>query len=160
MRDITSLCINVFAILLAITSDTAPEPILKTIMKTIYNITLTRDWDEWLVACGRQMPHLYLHFSSFIDRIWALLATGSTEFSNTNVASGNKLVTCLNLTHHVKALVVLKAVVDQITLHQSQGTPILVQALVTTKYSPFAATYPIFQKQNAPATIPTDNATR
>ena len=78
MRDITSLCINLNAVFLAITSDTAPEPILKTIMKTIYNITLNRNWDEWLVACGRQMPHLYLHFYSFIDRIWALLATGAT----------------------------------------------------------------------------------
>ena len=59
----------------------------------------------------------------------------------------------------MKAIVVLKALVDQITLHQSQGTPILVQALVELKYSPFAATYPIFPKQNAPAANPTDTTT-
>ena len=35
MRDITSLCINVCAVLSAITSDTDPEPILRTIMTTI-----------------------------------------------------------------------------------------------------------------------------
>jgi hypothetical protein len=159
MRDITSLCINVCAILSAITSDTAQDPILKLIMKTICNITLTRDWDNWLIACGSQMPNLHLHFYSFINRIWALLATGATEFSNTNVVSGNRPIADLNLTHHVKAIVVLKALVDQITLHQSQGTPILVQASVATKYSPFAATYPIFPKQNAPAANPTDTAT-
>ena len=89
MKDLTSLCINVCAVLSAITSDTAPEPILRTIMTTIYKITLNRDWYEWILACGGQMPHLHLHFYSFIDRIWALLATGATDFSNTNVMSGN-----------------------------------------------------------------------
>ena len=46
MRDITSLCINVCAVLSAITSDMAPEPILRTIMTTIYKLTLNRDWDD------------------------------------------------------------------------------------------------------------------
>jgi len=129
------------------------------IMKTICNITLTRDWNDWITACGSQMPNLHLHFYSFIDRIWALIATGATEFSNTNVVSGNKPVTDVNLTHHVKAIVVLKALADQITLHQSQGTPILVQASVAMKYSPYAATYPIFPKANALPGNPTDTAT-
>ena len=160
MRDITSLCINVCATLSAVTSDTAPDPILKLVMKTIYNITLTRDWDNWILACGHQMPHLHLHFFSFIDRIWALISTGATEFGNTNVVSANKPVTDLNLAHHGKAIVVLKALVDQITLHQSQGTPILVQASVAAKYSPYAATYPIFPKANPPPGTPTDTATR
>ena len=160
MRDITSLCINVCAILSAITSDTAPDPILNLIMKTICNITLTRDWDDWITACGSQMPNLHLHFYSFIDRIWALLATGATDFSNTNVVSGNKPVTDLNLTHHVKAIVVLKALADQITLHQSQGTPILVQALVAMKYSPYAATYPIFPKASPLPGNPPESTTR
>ena len=43
MRDITLLFINVCAVLSAITSDTAPEPILQAIMTTIYRITLNRD---------------------------------------------------------------------------------------------------------------------
>ena len=94
------------------------------------------------------MPNLHLHFYSFIDRIWALIATGATKFSNTNVVSANKPVTDLNLAHHGKAIVVLKALVDQITLHQSQGTPITVQASLTTKYSPYAATYPIFSSKS------------
>ena len=62
------------------------------------------------------------------------------------------------MTHHTKAIRVLKALVDQITLQQSQGTPILVQASVATKYSPFAATYPIFGKMNTPAANPPDTA--
>jgi len=105
------------------------------------------------------MPHLHLHFYLFINRIWDLLATGATKFSNTNVVSGNRTITDLNLTHHTKAIRVLKALVDHITLHQSQGTPILVQASVATKYSPIAATYPIFPKPNTPAANPPDTAT-
>ena len=35
MKDITSLCINICAVFSAITSDTAPKPILRTIMKMI-----------------------------------------------------------------------------------------------------------------------------
>ena len=80
-------------------------------MTTIYKITLNRDWDDWMVACGGLMPHLHLHFYSFINRIWALLATGATDFSNTNLMSGNRLVTDLNTTHHTKAIIVLKALV-------------------------------------------------
>jgi hypothetical protein len=150
MRDITSLCINVCAVISAITSDMAPKPIICAIMTVIYKITLTRDWDEWIVACGTQMPHLHLHIYSFVDRIWALLATGATEFNNTNVVTTKRPVADLNLTHHVKAIRVLKALIDQITLHQSQGTPITVQASITSKYSPFAATYPLFQAQPNP----------
>ena len=105
------------------------------------------------------MPHLHLYFYSFIDRIWALLATRATDFSNTSVMSGNRPVTNLNITHHAKAIIVLKALVNQITLHQSQGTPILVQATVAMKYSPLAATYPIFPKPNTQTATPTDTTT-
>ena len=99
------------------------------------------------------------HFYSFINRIWALLATGANNFSITNVVIGNRLIADLNLTHHTKAIKVLKALVNQITLHQSQGTPILVQASVATKYHPFAATYHIFPKPNTPDTNPPDTTT-
>jgi hypothetical protein len=161
MKDITSLCINICAVISAITSDTAPEPIILTILRAIYKITLERDWDEWIVACSTQMPHLHLHIYSFVDRIWALLATGATEFSNTNVVTAKKPVADLNLTHHVKAVRVLKALVDQITLHQSQGTPIPVQASITSRYSPFAATYPLFHAQPNPTVAkPTETANR
>ena len=58
-------------------------------MTTIYQLTLNRDWDGWIEACGGQMPHLHFYFYSFIDRIWALLATGATNFSNITVVSEN-----------------------------------------------------------------------
>jgi hypothetical protein len=60
----------------------------------------------------------------------------------------------------VKAIRVLKALADQITLHQSQGTPIPVQASITSKYSPFAATYPIWPKPNPTAATPTETTNR
>jgi hypothetical protein len=129
-------------------------------MTTISQLTLNRDWDDWIKACGGQMPHLHFYFYSFIYRIWALLATGATNFSNISVVSGNRPIRDLNLTHHAKAIKVLKALVNQITLHQSQGTPILVQATVATKYCPLAATYPLFPNPTTPAVNPPDNATR
>ena len=129
-------------------------------MTTISQLTLSRDWDDWIEACGGQMPHLHFHFYLFINRIWALLATGETDFSNINVVSGNRPIGDLNLTHHAKAITVLKALVNQVTLHQSQGTPILVQATVTSKYCPMAATYPLFPKPTTPAVNPPDTATR
>ena len=85
------------------------------------------------------MPHLHFHIFLFVDRIWALLATGATEFSNINVVSGNRPIGDLNVTHHRKAIGVLRALINQITLPQSQGTPIMVQASVTTKYCPMLA---------------------
>ena len=106
------------------------------------------------------MPHLQFYFYLFIDRIWALLATGATNFSNINVVSGNRPIGDLNLTHQAKAIKVLQALLNQIKLHQSQGTPILVQASITSKYCPMAATYPIFPAPATPGVNPPDTTTR
>jgi hypothetical protein len=158
MRDITSLCINICAVISAITSDSSPEPVLRTIMTTISQLTLNRDWDDWIKACGSQMPHLHFHIFSFIDRIWDLLATGATKFSNINVVSGNRPIGDLNLTHHRKAIRVLWALVNQITLHQSQGTPIMVQASVTTKYCPMLASSAHLPKPATPGANTSNSA--
>jgi len=138
MQDITSLCINICAVLSAITTDTAPEPILHTIMTTIAHLTLNQDWDDWIKSFGAAMPCLHYHFYLFINRIWGVLATGATEFSNINEVCGNFPIRDLNLAHHLKAIQVLLALVEQFTLHQSQGTPILVQGSVISKYCPMA----------------------
>ena len=106
------------------------------------------------------MPHLHFHFFSLIDRIWALLATSATEFSNINVVSGNRPIGDLNLTHHKKAAGFLQALVDQIALHQSQGTPIMVQASVTVKYCPMAAINTHCPKTATPGANPTDTVNR
>ena len=97
MWDITSLCINICAVLSAITTDTVPEPILRTIMTTISQLTLNQDWDDWIKSCGAAMPCLHYHFYLFIDRIWGLFATGATEFRIINVVSGNRPIRDLNL---------------------------------------------------------------
>jgi hypothetical protein len=80
--------------------------------------------------------------------------------SYTNVVAGNRLISDLNLAHHTKAINELKALVDQVSIAQSQGAPILVQALITSKYCPLAAissqwpksTTPDLTPQNTPAT--------
>ena len=138
MRDITLLCINVCAVISAITSDTGPDPILKTIMSTIIQVTINRDWDEWMDTCGAHMPHLHFHFYSFIDRMWNLLAEGATKFNNINVVTKSRPITDMNTTHFGRAIQVLKALLDQVSLHQSQGTPIIVQSTLITKYCPTA----------------------
>ena len=138
MRDITSLCINVMAVISAITSDTGPDPILKTIMSTIIQVTINRDWEEWMETCGAQMPYLHFHFYSFIDRMWNLLADGATEFNNINVVTKSRPIGDMNTAGFRKALHVLKALLDNVSLNQSQGTPIIVQATLITKYCPTA----------------------
>ena len=87
-------------------------------------------------SCGAQMPNLHFHFYSFINRIWVLLAQGATDFNNTNVVMGNCPINDLNLTHHSKSIQVFKALLDQVSLAQSQGSLILVQASIVTKYCP------------------------
>jgi len=64
----------------------------RTIMTTISQLTLNQEWDDWIKACGTQVPHLHFHVFFFIDRIWALLDTGATKLSNINVVSGNRLI--------------------------------------------------------------------
>ena len=89
-------------------------------------------------TCGPSMPHLHFHFYSFIKRMWNLLAEGATKFNNIKVVTKSRLIDNLNSTYHLWALQVLKALLDQISLHQSQGTPIIVQAVVITRYCPLA----------------------
>jgi hypothetical protein len=136
MGDVTSLCINICAVISAITSDKGPKPILCQVLSTISQLIIYQDWDKWMETCGTAMPHLHSHFYLFIDRIWALLAQGATDFNNTNVIMGNHPINNLNLTHHSKEIHVLKALLDQVSLTQSQGSPILVQASIVTNTAP------------------------
>ncbi len=119
MRDITSLCINICLVISPFTSDAGPKPIIKTAMLAVVQLTINRNWDEWMDACGAAMPYLHFHFYSFIDRIFNLLAVGATEFNNINVVTSSRPISDLNTTHHTKAITVLKALLDQVTLHQS-----------------------------------------
>ena len=87
MQEITSLCIKVCADLSATTSDTAPDPILRTIMTTISQLTLNRDWDDWIVACGDQMPHPRLAFTAvLLVLLGKIFFTGSDSVSKENKA--------------------------------------------------------------------------
>ena len=154
MWDITSLCINICAVILTITTDMGPKPIFHWVLITISQITINQDWDKWMETCGIAMPHLHFHFYSFIDRIWALLAQGATEFNNINVVTGNHPISDLNLAHHIKEMNFLKALVDQVTLAQYHGSSILVQAFITSKYCPLAVYSIIWPKLTIPKSTP------
>jgi hypothetical protein len=62
------------------------------------------------------------------------------------------------MTHHQQAIQVLQALIKQIDLHQSQGTPIMVQALVTSKYFPMLAISTHWPTPTLPGMSPPDHA--
>ena len=98
------------------------------------------------------LPRLLVH------QIWDLLATGATKVNNINVISGNRPIGDLNLTHHQKAIQVQRAHVKQISQHQYQGTPIIVQASVTMKYCSILAISANRPTPATPGVSPPDNA--
>ncbi len=139
MKYITSLCINMNAVLSAITLSTTPEPILKQLLTVIIELTINSDWEQWMELCAGGMPYLHFHFYLFIDTLWTHIADAATDFNNVNVVTESRPLTNLNLKPIFKALKVIKALCDQVTLAQFQGAPITVMALVIAKRSPQAA---------------------
>ena len=82
------------------------------------------------------MPQLHSYFYSFINQMWNLLAKRAMEFNNINVVTKNRPITKLKLIYHQRSIQILKALLEQISLHRSQGTPIIIQATVVTAPRP------------------------
>ena len=70
------------------------------------------------------MPHLHWHVYSFLECIFNHLAKFAMDFGNVNIMSGSRPLTELNTNPLTKALTVLKALEDQLTLAQSTNSPI------------------------------------
>jgi hypothetical protein len=76
-------------------------------------------------------------------RIFNLFAKFATDFGNVNVMTGSRLLAELNTKPLVKALTVLKAFKNQLTLAQSTNSPIPIIAAAVSKNYPPGARAPI-----------------
>jgi hypothetical protein len=80
------------------------------------------------------MPSLHWHVYSFLEHIFNLFAKFATDFGNVNVMTGLHPLMELNTKPMVKALTVLKAFEDQLTLVQSTNSPIPILAATISKF--------------------------
>ncbi len=81
------------------------------------------------------MPSLHWHVYSFLKCIFNLFAKFATDFGNVNIMTGSCSLAELNTKPLVKALTVLKAFKDQLTLVQSTNSPIPILAVTVSKFS-------------------------
>ena len=139
VRDVTSLCININTIILAITSSTSPQPIIYQLLAKIIDLTVNCDYGEWENQCGSSMPNLHLKLFSYIDMMWVNIARAASDFRNVNVITELQPIANLDMSNYVRAVTVIKALVSEITIAQSQGAPLIVPRSIITKYFPTAA---------------------
>ncbi len=81
------------------------------------------------------MLSLHWHAYSFLERIFNLFAKFGTDFGKLNVMTRSRPLAELNTKPLVKALTVLKAFEDQLTLAQSTNSPIPILAATVSKFS-------------------------
>jgi hypothetical protein len=135
MTDFSSLCINCNTIISAIVDSSGPQPLYQQILLKFINLMSNPDFDTWYAANKASMPSLHLHVYSFLERIFNHLAKFATDFGNVNAMSGSRPLTELNTNPLTKALTVLKALEDQLTLAQSTNSPITIHAATVSKFS-------------------------
>ncbi len=93
------------------------------------------DFGAWYAAKKGSMPSLYWHVYSFLKHIFNLFAKFATDFGNVNIMTGLCPLAELNTKPLVKALAVLKAFKDQLTLAQSTNSPTPILAATVSKFS-------------------------
>jgi hypothetical protein len=135
MTDFSSLCINRDTIISAIVNSTGPQPLYHQVLLKFINLLNNPDFDAWYAATKESMPSLHWHVYSFLEQIFNLFAKFATDFGNVNVMTGSHPLAELNTKPLVKALTVLKAFGDQLTLTQSSGSPIPILAATVSKFS-------------------------
>ncbi len=106
MTNFSSLCINCDSIISAIVDSLGPQPLYRQIL---------------------------LKF--IIERIFNHFAKFAMDFGNVNIMTGLCTLAKLNTKPLVKALTVLKAFEDQLTLVQSTNSPIPILATTISKFS-------------------------
>jgi hypothetical protein len=139
VRDVTSLCININTVILAVTSSTSPQPIIYQLLAKIIDLTVNCDYGEWADQCGSSMTHLHLKLFSYIDMMWVNIARAASDFRNVNVITELQPIAKIDMSNYVHAVTVIKALVSEITIAQSQGAPIVVPGSIVAKYCPTAS---------------------
>jgi hypothetical protein len=135
MTDFSSLCINCDTIISAIVDSLGPQPLYRQILLKLVNLMNNPYFDAWYAANKGSMPSLHWHVYSFLERIFNLFAKFTTDFGKVNVMTGLCPLAELNTKLLVKALTVLKAFEDQLTLAQSTNSPIPILAATVSKFS-------------------------
>jgi hypothetical protein len=135
MTNFSSLCINWDTIISAIINSTRPQPLYCRVSLKLINLLKNPDFNAWYAATKRSMPSLHWHVYSFLEQIFNLFAMFATDFENAKVMTGSRPLAELNTKLLVKALTVLKAFKDQLTLAQSTNSPIPILAATISKFS-------------------------
>jgi hypothetical protein len=135
MTNFSSLCINSDTIIYDIVDSTGPQPLYCQILLKSVNLLNNPDFDTWYAATKGSMPSLHWHVYSFLERIFNLFAKFAMDFGSVNVMTRSHPLAKLNTKLLVKALTVLKAFEDQLTLAQSTNSPIPILAATVSKFS-------------------------
>jgi hypothetical protein len=97
------------------------------------------------------MSHLHLKLFSYIDMMWVNIARAASDFRNVNVITEQQPIASIDMSNYVQAVTVIKALVSEITIAQSQGAPIVVPGSIIAKYCPTAT---LWQDKNPAKTNP------
>jgi hypothetical protein len=135
MTNFSSLCINCDTIISAIVDSLGPQPLYHQILLKLIYLMNNPDFNAWYAANKGSMSSLYWHIFSFLKRIFNLFAKFATVFGNINVMTGLHPLAELKSKPLVKALTVLKAFEDQLTLAQSTNSPVPILAATVSKFS-------------------------
>jgi hypothetical protein len=135
MTHFSSFCINCNTIISAIVGSIGPQPLYCQILLKFIHLMNNPDFDAWYVATKGSMPSLHWHVYSFLERIFNLFAKFATDFGNVNTMTRLHPLAELNTKPLVKALTVLKAFKNQLTLAQSTNNPIPILAATVSKFS-------------------------
>jgi hypothetical protein len=135
MTDFSSLCIICDTIISAIVNSLGPQPLYQQILLKFINLMNNPNFNTWYTANKASMPSLHWHVYSFLERIFNHFAKFAMDFGNVNVMSGSSSLTKLNTNPLTKALTVLKAFKDQLTLAQSTNSPSTILAATVSKFS-------------------------
>ena len=83
--------------------------------------------------------------------MWVSMACAASDFRNVNVITEKQPIANIDMSNYVRAVTVIKALVSEITITQSQGEPIIVPGSIIANYCPTAA---LWQDKNPAKTNP------
>jgi hypothetical protein len=132
--NFSSLCINCNTIISTTINSTEPQPLYCQVLLKFINLLNNPDFNAWYAATKGSMPSLHWQIYPFLEQIFNLFTKFASDFSNVNVMTGLPPLAELNTKPLFKALTVLKAFEDQLTLVQSTNSPIPILAATMSKF--------------------------
>ena len=85
------------------------------------------------------MTHPHLKLFLYIEMMWVNIARAASDFRNVNTITELQPITKIDMSNYVRAVTVIKALVSEVTIAQSQGAPIVVPGSIIAKYCPTAS---------------------